>query len=492
MAAPRRILSRRLSALDAFFLYIETPEAPLQIGGIDVFDGPLSRDRLVARLADRMDEIPRYRQRVVPAPFGLGHPFWEDAPGFDPGEHVSEITLDPPGDDAALQSCVARLFEQRLPRERPLWDLQVIHGVAGGRSALAVRIHHAMVDGVSGVELLDVLFDLTADGQVIRPPAPAVESGPSWPAGRLAEVLWDAGSELVRTGVRLARQAGRLVTSGREPVEWGIELAGTLGHAAAEPVVRLPFNRPLTGARRLAWTSCALAEVGAIREAAGGTLNDVVLAVVTDAIGRLLLEAGEPTRGRSLRLMVPVNVRRQDERGQLGNRVSMVPVEAPFEASAVERLRTVQAATTRIKRVQLAEVVEELVTLGGLLPAPMYAAALALSARPAVLKWSAPLRQVPPLTSNLVCTNVPGPKRPLYAQGRRVLAHYPVVPLAYEYGLGVAAFSYDGRLFFGLIADGGAIDDLSPVARHVDAAFDELRAAATGRAVAGRGAAPRA
>lgn len=445
----RRPLATQLSTLDASFLHIETPEAPLHLGGVDVFDGPVSRAGLMARLAGRMDEIPRYRQRVVEAPLGLGNPFWEDAPAFDLNEHILEATLPPPGDEASLKRLAARIFEPLLPRDRPLWQLHVVNSLAGGRSAIVSKIHHAMVDGISGVELLDVLFDVTPDGRTPSIPAPArmLESEPAIEAGGL--------------------------------LERGLEVARALARAAAEPVIRLPFNRALTGSRRISWATMPLGEVRALRAAAGGTLNDVVLAFVTDAVGRWLRECGETIGGRYLRLMVPVNVRRADEAGTLGNRVSMVPVEVPFDGDPLERLRFVQARTDGLKRAHLASAVEQIASVSASVPAPIVAALLSLAARPAVLAWSAPLRNLPPLTTNVVCTNVPGPRVPLYAQGRRLVAHYPLVPLAFEFGLSFAIFSYAEHLSVGLVADGGVVDDLEPLARHVERAFAALRAAAS-------------
>lgn len=472
-----RILSRRLSPLDAAFLHIETPEAPLHLGGVDVFDGPLSRAALVDRLAGRMDEIPRYRQRVVPASLGLGHPSWEDAPDFDLRNHVHETTVGAPGDEAQLKAGAARIVEPLLSRERPLWELHLVHGLAGGRTAVVSKIHHAMVDGVSGVELLDVLFDLTPDGQPTRKPAAVLAAGPSTPGGRLLETAWDAGAGLLEAGAGLVRQVGQLLREGRPRLARALEVAGALGRAAVEPVARLPFNRPLTGARRLSWVTLSFAEARQVCAIRGATLNDLVLAVLTDAVGRALREGREPTAGRRLRLLVPVNVRRADESGLLGNRVSMVPVEAPFDADPVARLVAVQECTARLKHARIADAVEDLISMAGLIPAPVYSAVLALAARPAILALSAPLRSMPPLTANVVCTNVPGPRMPLYSQGRRLVAHYPIVPLAFELGLGFAILSYDQRLFVGLIADGAAIDDLEPLARHVERAFDDLRAA---------------
>jgi diacylglycerol O-acyltransferase len=473
-----RVLNRRLSPLDASFLYIETPEAPMHIGGVEVFDGPLSRERLLARLADRIDAIPRYRQRVVPAPFGLGHPCWEDAPAFDLRDHVLETTLGPPGREDRLEACAARIIEPLLPRDRPLWELYLVQGLQGGRTAMVLKVHHAMVDGISGVELLDVLFDTAPNGHQAHEPTRVRAAAPSAGTARMLDVVWDAAAGTVEAGAGAIRAVAQWMGAAGARLAGSVNLAGTLARSAVQPVARLRFNRPLTGRRRLSWLTRPFAELRQIGGACGATLNDVVLAVITDGVGRFLRDAGDPTAGRHLRLLVPVNVRREDESGRLGNRVSMLPVEVPFDAEPLDRLRLVRERTRDLKQTGLADAVEDLMAIGGLLPAPLYAGALALAAHPTALAWSAPLRSLPPLTANVVCTNVPGPPSPLYAQGRRLVAHYPLVPLAFELGLSFAVFSYDQRLFFGLIADAAAIDDLGPLARHIEGALEELRVAA--------------
>jgi WS/DGAT/MGAT family acyltransferase len=474
------VLTRRLSPLDAAFLYADTDEGPLNIGGISVFDGALSRDVLVARLRARLGEIPRYRQRCVPAPFGLGHPFWEDDPDFDVDRHVDEIHLPERADESDFKRATAAIYEGMLPRDRPLWKLYVVHGLEGGRSALVSKIHHAMVDGISGVELFDILFDLTPDGRTTPGRIVTVLPSPTSDAQRLAEAVWDAAAGLAEAGTRSLGTLARVAADPRATLnDLALPLAALVS-AGRRQVSRLPFNRPLTGKRRLSWLAVSLAELRALRAATGATLNDIVLAIVGDGVGRYLHECGCPPEpeSQSLRVMVPVDVRRQDEVGQLGNRVSIVPVEIPFAGPALARLATVAARTAEVKRTDLADFVERLASAGGLAPAALYAGALRLSVTPSVLNWSASWRDATPLTANLVCTNVPGPQVPMYAQGRLLVAHYPVVPLALEFGLSFAVLSYNQRMFVGAIADAAAVDDLESLVSQIDAAFVDLRSAA--------------
>jgi WS/DGAT/MGAT family acyltransferase len=484
-------LASRLSLLDAAFLYLETDEAPLHIGGVSVLDGDVTADAYAARLDARLPGIPRYLQRLAPAPLGLGHPLWEPDPAFDIRRHVLETRLDAPGDEAQLQACAARLFAPRLDRRRPLWEFHVIRGVAGGRTALLSKIHHAMVDGVSGVELMSVVFDVAPDAASmparaaqLPPPTPVRGSGP-------ADSLRQAVSDAVDGATALASGVAGLAGSWREVVDRAREASTALASAALHPVARLPFNRTLTGERRLGWLALPLDEIRAIGQPRRGTINDVALAVLADGIGRWLAHAGVPARSRFLRVLVPVNVRRDDERGQLGNRVSMVPVEIPFDGDPLARLDYAIARTVAIKQARIAELVGQVGALGNVLPAWLVARVLPLATSRTVLAWTAPLRSVPFLTANLVCTNVPGPPVPLYGLGRRLVAHYPLVPLGFETGLNCALLTYDGVLYVGLVADAVAIDDLAPLTRCLRSAYNDLRTS-SGEEPGSRGAARRA
>ena len=488
---PPPALASRLSLLDAAFLYLETDEAPLHIGGVSVLDGDVTADAYAARLDARLPEIPRYLQRLAPAPLGLGHPVWEADPAFDIRRHVLETRLDAPGDEAQLQACAARLFAPRLDRRRPLWEFHVIRGVAGGRTALLSKIHHAMVDGVSGVEFMSVVFDVAPDAASMPATAANLPRPTPLPGSSLADSLRQAVTDAVDEATAFVRGAAGLAGSWRAVLDHAREASTALASAAFHPVARLPFNRTLTGARRLGWLALPLDGIRAIGQPRRGTINDVALAVLADGIGRWLVATGVPTRSRFLRVLVPVNVRRDDERGQLGNRVSMVPVEIPFDGDPLARLDYAIARTAAIKQARIAELVGQVGALGNVLPAWLVASVLPLTTSRTVLAWTAPLRSVPFLTANLVCTNVPGPPVPLYGLGRRLVAHYPLVPLGFETGLNCALLTYDGVLYVGLVADAAAIDDLSPLTRCLRSAYNDLRTS-SGEEPGSRGVSPRA
>jgi diacylglycerol O-acyltransferase / wax synthase len=473
-----RALSRRLAPLDAAFLAIETPEAPLHIGGVSIIDGDVRAAQLAARLTSRLDEIPRYLQRLVPAPLGIGHPAWEADPNFDIHQHIVQTELARPGGEAELQAHAARLFETLLSRDRPLWELHVIRRLAGRRTAILSKIHHCMVDGVSGVELMDVVYDLAPAGSPPRRGRVAAALPPASWLGLLVEGLSDAADDAVAAGVDALQALASLPATWRAVGQRAVEIATAIGKAASTPVSRLPFNRPLTGARRLSWLTWPLEGVMAVRRAHGGTVNDVVLAVLTDGVGRWLEATGFPVEGRYLRLLVPVNVREDDERGLLGNRVSMIPVEVPFEGDPLARLRAAASRSDAMKRAGIAEFASSLAAGGRLTPAWAQSWVLSLAASPRVLEWSAPFRSASFLVGNLVCTNVPGPPVPLYALGHRVRAHYPLVPLGFETGLNCAVFTYNQVLHVGFVADAGAIDDLQPLRDFVHDAYSDLCQAA--------------
>jgi WS/DGAT/MGAT family acyltransferase len=331
-----------------------------------------------------------------------------------------------------------------------------------------------MVDGISGVELMNIVYDSAPDAAV--PAAGATsQAQPRNKTARFADVLRESIISTVESATTLVRGAAELATSWRALGERAAGTARALGAAALHPVARLPFNRTLTGERRLGWLELPFAEMRAIGQCRHGTANDAALAVLADGLGRWLAEIGEPIDGRFLRVLVPVSLRRDDERGQLGNRVSMVPVEIPFDGQPVARLDYVIHRTAAMKRAHIAELVGQFAAAGDVLPAWVAATVLPLAVSRRVLEWTAPLRSAPFLTANMVCTNVPGPPVPLYGLGHRLLAHYPIVPLGFETGLNCALFTYDGVLYVGLLADAAAVPDVGPLTAHLRSAYNDLR-----------------
>jgi WS/DGAT/MGAT family acyltransferase len=450
-----------MTALDAAFYHLERTGQLLHVAGVYTVEGALDFERLVRDVAARLHLIPRYTERVVPVPLALAHPTWEPDPHFHLRHHVLRHVLRPPGDDGQLARLVSRLFAEPLDRERPLWELHQIDGYRGDRSVLFAKVHHCMIDGVSGVELLGIMFDASPNPPPV-PPADGAPEAPPLPAAttRLAR----AAEEGVHRGLRRART---LLALARRPERLLAELEATSAAVAALGRLLLtgppptPFNGHVSVLRQLAWTTLSLNEVKAVKNRLGGTVNDVVLAIVTSALRAYLeLRGCRPDR-LELRAMVPVNVRAADERLALGNRVSMVVAPLPVGIfDPLERLRQVRAAMAQAKERGEAARMARLVALMDLLPPPVQ--------RP--LGWL----QVQAAPVNTVCTNVPGPPVSLYVQGKRLEVLVPVVPLAQGVGLAFAIMSYADTLTVGLTADPALVPDADRVAELLREGLAEL------------------
>ncbi len=459
--------NKRLSAQDASFLYMEREETPLHIGSIAVFEGEVSFERVIDNISSKLHLIPRYQQRVVAAPFNIGHPTWEWDPDFDLRRHVKRVAIDAPGTDAQLMALGAKLFEGMLDRGKPLWEIYMIEGLEGSRTAMLSKVHHCLVDGVSGIELLMILLDVSPDPASPLPP-PAVEARPPIPPAttRFIEAIFDNLTAELERWSDLQKNAVDSIVTGESRTRTALRSLDAAQPYLRNPVVRAPFNKPLTGERRLACSEFSFAEIRGIRAACGGTVNDVVLTVLSGALGRYLESHGEDTKDRAMRILAPVNVRREDERGNLGNRVSMLLIEVPVGLrDPVARLKAITERTETLKRKNVAagtDIISEF-----------------LSGAPPILQSLAGLMPQPPNNlANMVCTNVPGPMIPLYSVGHRMLAHYPVVPLGWEMGVGCGVTSYNQKLYFGLMADPNAAADVGRLKEYLDQAFVELRSAA--------------
>lgn len=458
-------LSRRMSAEDAWFLYFETPEAPLHIGSVGIYEGTIPFEQMYASMDARMHLIPRYRQRAVIPPLFAGHPTWEDDPEFSLDRHLKLLTLPTPGTREQLIELSGRLFEGMLPRDRPLWDITVIHGLEGDRTAYVSRVHHCLVDGVSGIELLLAVLDLVPDPEPTPPPVqPWRPKSPPSPVESWADAMLDQAQQHFRALTELQQQ----VLEPREQVQRVLRFARALEvilPTALKPLAKAPWNKPISGRRRVAWTDMSFQEVRRIRGAIGGTVNDVMLTILGGALGRYLQDRGVKTDGAALRLQIPVNVRREDEKGQLGNRVSMMVPEIPVGiADPIARLNAIRAEMDRLKSQDQANAFEELLRLAENLPAATHALAA--------------LAGIPQGMLNLICTNIPGPMIPLYAVGHRLLEHYPLVPLAADLGIGVGITSFDQGLYLGIMCDPEIVDDIDKVAAYAAAEFRALREAA--------------
>jgi WS/DGAT/MGAT family acyltransferase len=456
----------RLTALDAGFLHLERSGAHMHVAGVLVFEGePPAYDDLVDAIEARMRLVPRYRQKLAHVPFGQGRPVWVDDPHFNARYHVRHSALPTPGSDEQLRNLAGRLFALPLDRTKPLWELNLVEALEGNRFAIISKTHHALVDGVSGVDITSVLFDVSPD-----PSPPAAESR-EWvprPEPTDAELLAQALLERATVPAEGARGLRALTRAPRQVLgqagEWLVGV-GAMAWAGLNPAPPSPFNVPIGPHRRYTWVDSEVARFKAIKNALGGTLNDVVLSAVTLGLGRFLRRRGVDTDGLVLKAMVPVSVRADTQRGALGNRVAAMWAPLPVGVTDPEAvLAEVAEAMRGIKESGQAVGAVALTSLADFAPPTIMSQAARLQARQRFF--------------NLVVTNVPGPQIPLYLLGRQMVRFYPVVPLAHHQALGIAIMSYDGRLAFGLLGDYDALPDLETLADDLLAGIDELTRAA--------------
>jgi WS/DGAT/MGAT family acyltransferase len=460
----------RLTALDNSFLVLEQPNAYMHVASTQVFDAGALRlpdggidARAFKRLvAASLHLIPRYRQKLQNIPFE-NHPVWVDDDQFNLDYHIRHTSLPRPGSEEQLKTLSARIMQQHLDRSRPLWEIWLVEGLEDNRFALISKVHHCMIDGVSGVDLMKILLSLTPDQLVPDAPAYIPRPAPS------AFELWR--HELLRR-LSLPLQAVRDVRqmldeaqdARRELMVRGRAIAQTLGASFRRPS-ETPINQPIGPHRRFDWWALPLGDVKAIRKSLGGSLNDVVLTVVAGGVRRFLQQRRVDPAAGSFRVMTPVSVRTEGERGDLGNRVSAWFLDLPIgEPDPRKQLATLSATTTELKESKRAVGAAVLTQAAEWTPSTL----LSLGARNIT-------RLLP---FNLVVTNVPGPQVPMYTLGATLLEIYPHVPLMDHLGLGIALMSYDGRLFWGFNADYDLVPDLSAFVQAIRDAFEELRALA--------------
>ncbi len=452
----------RLTGLDASFLALEKDGAHMHVGSVLVFEGPTpDYDAFVDHIERGLHLVPRYRQKLAFPPLGISRPMWVDDPHFNASYHIRHTALPPPAGDDELRRLAGRVFSQQLDREKPLWEMWLVDGLADGRFALICKTHHALVDGISGVDIMTVLFDLEPD-----PPEP--EPGPKWaprPPRSAAEMLAESIAERVSAPVKLLRDA--VSHPDRAGADAGKAAAGLASQLAAgiSGAPASPLNTRIGPHRRFAWVEADLATFKHTKDALGGTINDAVLTVVTGALRAHLIRRGRDPEGQELKAMVPISVRADEARGALGNQVAAMYAPLPVGLDdPLERFRFVHAAMGGLKE-------------SGQAVGAQAITRLADAAAPTVLDQAARL-QSRQRFFNLTVTNVPGPQVPLYVMGRKLEAFYPKVPLVLNTALGIAIMSYDGRLFFGLLGDYDAMSDLDALAADLDSAIRELAAAA--------------
>jgi WS/DGAT/MGAT family acyltransferase len=458
----------RLTALDASFLDLETPDVHMHVGSVGVFEpGPLARedgglhfDRICELVEANLRRAPRFRQKLADVPL-TGHRVWVDDDRFNLQYHLRHTSLPLPGDERRLKRLVGRIMSQKLDRTKPMWELWFVEGLEDGRFAVISKVHHCLIDGISGVDLLAAFMG----------PNPAYRPEPfdhRWVARPAPGPLGLLGQEMSRRAslpLRLMRRASSAAKAPRRTAEAASSAASGFAEALSEsltPASETPFNVPIGPHRRFDWTRFDLGVVREVKEKIGGTVNDVVLCCVAGAVRSHLAAHRTPLDEIDFRVFVPVSTRTAEQRGKLGNRVSMLV--APLPVAEQDRARRVQGVLERTRKLKSsgqargAEAFEELSdwTSAGLLT---------------TLSRVAASRRA----FNLVVTNVPGPPVSIYLSGAKMLASYPLVPLFANQALGVALFSYDGGLHWGFNADWDAVPDLHEFVGAVEQEFENLR-----------------
>jgi WS/DGAT/MGAT family acyltransferase len=455
----------RLTAIDASFLTNESAESHMHVGGILIFEGPPpDYVDLVEHVRGRLGKVPRFRQRLATPPLEAGRPLWADDVNFNLSYHIRHTALPEPGGENQLKRLAGRVFSQQLDRSKPLWEMWLVQGLDRDRFALLTKTHHAMVDGISGVDIGTVLFDT----EPVPSPAPAEDDWKPEPMPGTPQLLARGASDAAGVPVRLAEQAIEAV---RRPEKAARRLAealegvGEVLGALADPAPDVPLNQPIGPHRRYAMVHSELATFKGIKNGLGGTVNDVVLAVVTGALRRWLHDRGVRTEGLELRALVPVSVRSEDERGNLGNKLALMRGPLPvYLEDPVRRLRVVSEQMEGLKRSKQALGAEMIARFNDFAPPTLLAQASRLNFSTRLF--------------NVIVTNVPGPQFPLYVLGRQLEEVFPVAFLPENHALAVAIISYNGRVSFGLLADYDAMEDVEGIAEGIEEALAELREAA--------------
>jgi diacylglycerol O-acyltransferase len=470
-----------LSWGDTFFLYLEREGQPINIASCCEFEGKITKQACAKFVESKLSLIPRYKQRAVFPAFHLGLPQWEPDPEFDIRNHVHEVVLKQ-GTDTDLKRETAKIVSSHLDRNHPLWDITLVRGLEGSRTGVIFRIHHCMADGVSGVGIMRVLLDSSPLSAKQQQPAEERSHSPR-PTDSLAILL----DQVLKSYQTITQRA---LTAQNEVLNIAREMLSSASQGHTEEILRLvpelvtpserlPFNRICQGPQRVAWGELPMEEIKAIRESYGGTVNDVVLTVITSTVSRYAKHHSVKLRGRQLRLVVPVNVRGDSDISDLGNRITFLPVNVPLD------VRDPRVLLARIKeRISFLRGVgvPELVGMFGMLvskvPLPVQATLVPI------------LTQLPLSLANMICTNVPGPPMPLYLLGHKMLRCYPYVPIGGELGVNVAILSYDGVAYVGFGGDTTAVPDIELFENMLRESFAELRDAAAAVAAAKKQDAP--
>jgi diacylglycerol O-acyltransferase len=459
----------RLTSFDTSFLTNEKANGHMAIGALLMCEGsaPSEEDFLV-HIRSRVHHLPRLRQRLLYPPLGLGTPFWVDYPQFDIHQHLRRISLPAPGTETQFQELVGELLAPPLDRSKPLWELILVEGFEDERFGIVYKTHHAMADGISAVDIGMLLFDVEPKRE------PAREETPWTPAKSpsRAALVGHAGSGIVATLRRLGRWLRRAVREPQRARRRGFDgLAGLweVTWNLARPAPKVPFNTEIGPRRSMCWSSFELPDFKHVKNALGGTVNDVTLAVVAGALRRWLLERDVAVEGMELKALVPVSIRTENEHGELGNKLTAMRGPLPVGvADPVERLHAISTAMDALKVSKQPLGAE---AIWGLNDWFRDFAPPVLLAPTAAINFSTRL-------FNLLVTNFPGPQVPFYVLGRELTEVYPVGFLARKHALAIAILSYNGRVGFGLLADPDSVPDADRIVGHLAAAVEELKSAA--------------
>ncbi|HVO55491.1 MAG TPA: wax ester/triacylglycerol synthase family O-acyltransferase [Solirubrobacterales bacterium] len=460
----------RLTSVDASFLTNESSASHMHIGAILIFEGPPPKYvDLVEHVRGRLKLVPRFRQRLVVPPLEAGRPLWADDVNFNLTYHIRHTALPEPGGEAQLKRLAGRVFSQQLDRSKPLWELWLVQGLERDRFAILTKTHHALVDGISGVDIGTVLFDL----EPVPEPAPVSDDWVPQPEPGTTELVARGLADGAAIPVKLAERAVDAVRhpehAARRAVE-ALEGLSEIVSAFADPAPDVPLNDTIGPHRRYVWARSELATFKRIKDALGGTVNDVVLAVVTGAVRNWLHTRSIRTEGLELRALVPVSIRSEDERGNLGNRIALMRGPLPvYVEDPVRRLHVISEAMDDLKRSKQALGAEVISRFNDFAPPTL----LAQAAR---INFSTRL-------FNLIVTNVPGPQLPLYVLGRELEEVFPIAFLPQNHRLAVAIMSYHGKVGFGLLADYDSMEDIELLSAGINDSLAELEAAA-GKAAA--------
>ncbi|HEY1592975.1 MAG TPA: wax ester/triacylglycerol synthase family O-acyltransferase [Solirubrobacteraceae bacterium] len=459
----------RLSSIDASFLAQEGPTSHMHIGGVLIFEGPPPPfDDFLDHVRSRLHLVPRYRQKLATPPLETGRPLWVDDPTFNLEYHIRNTALPAPGSEEQLLRLAARIASQQLDRSKPLWEMWIVEGLEGDRFGLIAKTHHSLVDGVSGVDLASVLFDFEPDP---GPPPDDLEPWQPSPEPSAADMVLAGVRGMVKAGVGLAERAVSATTrpgSSLNRARDAVEGVGEIVWAGLNPAPETPLNVEIGPHRRYAVVRQQLADYKQVKDSLGGTVNDVVLTVVSGAIAGWLHGRGVRTEGLELRALVPVSVRTKDHQGSLGNQLAVMRGPLPvYIRDPMARLRFVKTAMDGLKESKQAVGAETLAAVNNLAPPTVLAQASRLNFSTRLF--------------NLIVTNIPGPQVPLYVLGHKLDDLFPLAFLPKGHALAIAIMSYDGRLEYGLLGDYDQLPDIDVVAEGIEASLEELLVAAAGK-----------